>query len=339
MAVKIGSARIDENGKASGGVAGDQTGNEVSTQNWYKHSKGWRVFRPLFIADAEKIAACMEAACANDHIGYDQGQRNTLYNAAKPYGFDVSKVTTNVETDCSALVRVCCAYAGISLGDFNTSTEASVLIKSGMFVELTGTKYTAQSDYLKRGDILVTATKGHTVVVLTNGPKAEVTADPVITLGSRLLKKGMAGADVKALQEALMRLGYDLPRYGADGDFGEETEKAVIAFQKAKRLEADGEYGSKTHAALQAAIEEAEKGGQGGENAEPATPKPAGSEVLITGGGSVNIRVGNSTDYARITTVRSGAMFDYVATAANGWNAIVVNEQVGWVSGKYSVIV
>ena len=43
MAVKIGSARIDENGKAHGGAAGDQTGKEVSTQNWY--SRNWRVFR------------------------------------------------------------------------------------------------------------------------------------------------------------------------------------------------------------------------------------------------------------------------------------------------------
>ena len=45
MAVKIGSARIDENGKAHGGQAGDQTGKEVSTQSWYLNSKGWRVYR------------------------------------------------------------------------------------------------------------------------------------------------------------------------------------------------------------------------------------------------------------------------------------------------------
>ena len=44
--VMIGSARIDENGNAHGGKAGDQkNGKEVSAQEWYKHSKGWRVFR------------------------------------------------------------------------------------------------------------------------------------------------------------------------------------------------------------------------------------------------------------------------------------------------------
>ena len=49
-----------------------------------------------------------------------------------------------------------------------------------------------------------------------------------------------------------------------------------------------------------------------------------------------------ATDTARrrsITTVKPGATFDYVATAANGWHAIVVGKQVGWVSGKYSKIV
>lgn len=32
MSLMVGSARIDENGKISGGKPGDQTGNEVSTQ-------------------------------------------------------------------------------------------------------------------------------------------------------------------------------------------------------------------------------------------------------------------------------------------------------------------
>lgn len=70
MAVKIGSARIDERGKAHGGKAGDNNGKEVSTQNWYLHSKGWRVLRAKAPSVAEKIAYCMEAACANDKIGY-----------------------------------------------------------------------------------------------------------------------------------------------------------------------------------------------------------------------------------------------------------------------------
>ena len=46
MAVIIGSARHDEHGNCySGGKAGDQTGQEVSTQKFYNHSKGWYVLR------------------------------------------------------------------------------------------------------------------------------------------------------------------------------------------------------------------------------------------------------------------------------------------------------
>ena len=166
--VRVGSARIDERGKAYGGRAGDQTGRELSTQKWYLHKKGWRVFRAVKREQALKIAADMEAACKNSHIGYDQWQRNTLYRAAEPVGFDCSRVRTDCETDCSALVRVCCAYAGIMglPSDFRTGNMPKNLLATGMFVELRGAKYTDQSAYLGKGDILVTKTHGHTVVVL-----------------------------------------------------------------------------------------------------------------------------------------------------------------------------
>lgn len=52
--------------------------------------------------------------------------------------------------------------------------------------------------------------------------------------------KGIYGGDkigknlgyVKELQEDLLTLGYLLPKYGADGDFGIETQETVILFQK-----------------------------------------------------------------------------------------------------------
>lgn len=164
-----------------------------------------------------------------------------------------------------------------------------------------------------------------------------------VALGSRLLKKGMTGTDVKALQELLMQLGYELPRYGADSDFGDETEKAVIAFQKAEGLETDGKYGEKTHAALMDAVADDDEGKKEEleEPAESEEPRPVGTTVVIVadGGGKINVRVGNDTSYKRITTVPAGTTLEYVATAANGWNAVVVADQVGWVSGKYSKVV
>ena len=69
--VYIGGASIDEHGKAHGGQAGNQTGKELKKQKWYLHSKGWRVFRAKSAEAQAKLAACMAAAVANKHIGYD----------------------------------------------------------------------------------------------------------------------------------------------------------------------------------------------------------------------------------------------------------------------------
>ena len=184
------------------------------------------------------------------------------------------------------------------------------------------------------------------------GEGAEHVPATEYTLGSRLLKKGMEGSDVKTLQELLLQLGYALSRYGADGEFGAETETAVKAFQTAEGLEVDGKYGEKSHAALMDAVADDDEDGseqEGGDVGapvepeepdapdEPESPKPLGETVVIvSNGGKVNIRYGNGTNYARITSVQPGSTYAYVATAANGWNAVAVNGKVGWVSGEYS---
>lgn len=194
--VYVGSARSDEYGKAHGGAAGDQKqGREVSTQEWYKHAKGWRVFRAKDPAHAAIIARIMRWACNSALIGYDQYQRNTLYNELKKTGFSGEpKLSKPVETDCSALVRVCLAFCGIDVpADFYTGNMAAVMLATGMFVELTGSKYTDQEDYLAVGDVLVTKTKGHTVMVLTDGPKHKqinVPTGPVVKKGSWNVRKG-----------------------------------------------------------------------------------------------------------------------------------------------------
>lgn len=70
MNIIIGSARIDERGKLTGGQPGDQTGGEVSTQAYYRHSKGWYCYRPKEISVANALATAMLQACENDNIGY-----------------------------------------------------------------------------------------------------------------------------------------------------------------------------------------------------------------------------------------------------------------------------
>ena len=244
--VKIGSARIDERGKSSGGVAGDNNGVEVSFQNWYLHNKGWVVIRAKFDEDRMKIAYAMRAACNNNNIGYDQSNRSGLYNAVKNLGWDPAKCTIKTECDCSALVRVCVAYAlGKSIPDFNTASEVSVLKGTGEFEILTDAKYVNSQDYLLEGDILVTKTKGHTIVALNNGDKA---FNDVTGVAKYTLKKGNAGIEVAKLQKNLNQVidaGLTI-----DGEFGSKTEKAVRDFQNKYKLEVDGKYGPNSYAKM-----------------------------------------------------------------------------------------
>jgi len=55
------------------------------------------------------------------------------------------------------------------------------------------------------------------------------------------LKQGAKGPEVKAAQEKLLKAGYELPRFGADSDFGTETVTAVKQFQTANKLPPTGE--------------------------------------------------------------------------------------------------
>ena len=307
MAVRIGSARIDENGRARGGRAGDQTGREVSAQNWYRSDKGWRVFRAKDPAVAEKIARCMQAACDNPHIGYDQNQRDSLYKAAKPLGFDAARVTADCETDCSALVRVCCAYAGVALPDIRTTSEPRALLDSGAFAELTGAAYTDRPDGLRRGDILCTRTQGHTVVVLSDGPGA-----------AEGLRRGDRGDAVRAMQAALLAWdGGLLPEYGADGDFGEETEAAVKRLQRAAGLPETGVYDSAAREALAA--------------------RAACGHILAAG--DVNVRAEPGTDAPVIGVLRRSQAAPYLGETrrwgGRDWHRVRFGGGDGWVSGKY----
>lgn len=64
----------------------------------------------------------------------------------------------------------------------------------------------------------------------------------------RILRAGMEGKDVAAVQHRLGRLGYEVT--SADGNFGEATRHAVVAFQKVNGLDRDGAVGPKTRKAL-----------------------------------------------------------------------------------------
>ena len=69
------------------------------------------------------------------------------------------------------------------------------------------------------------------------------------------IKRGSKGTAVKEMQQLLITAGYGLPKYGADGTFGAESESALREFQADNGLSTDGICGPKTWAALQAGTE------------------------------------------------------------------------------------
>ncbi|KAA0549807.1 N-acetylmuramoyl-L-alanine amidase [Bacillus sp. BGMRC 2118] len=54
------------------------------------------------------------------------------------------------------------------------------------------------------------------------------------------------GTFVKEIQQDLIRAGFNLPIYGADGIYGQETRRAVLNFQKKYNLLVDGLVGNQT---------------------------------------------------------------------------------------------
>src|SRR5215208_4044219 len=65
-----------------------------------------------------------------------------------------------------------------------------------------------------------------------------------------ICKKGANGPDVKRLQRLLNAILIPSPGLTEDGDFGQKTHDAVVAFQKQALLTADGVVGPKTWTAL-----------------------------------------------------------------------------------------
>ena len=72
----------------------------------------------------------------------------------------------------------------------------------------------------------------------------------------------------------------------------------------------------------------------GKEEKEVQNEDAAGACVRITGN-QVNVRRGDSTEYAVVDTLNRGDELEWVATAENGWHAVRFKGEVVWVSGEY----
>lgn len=315
----ISNSGSDERGRSHGGTAGDQTGKEWQLRSWY--NRPWTVV--LRYPDSEvgmRIARLSIAAALNNNIGYDQYQRTTYWNALKAVHFDPTQITTPCEEDCTAGVTANVKAVGYLLGidalksiPIDTySANLRARFATAGFKVLTDEKYTDSDEYLLPGDILLY--EGHHAATnVTYGSK-------VRDMASDDLYRGDNGEAVKEMQRLLITWKPGcLPKYGADGDFGAETEAALRDYQKTMGLPVTGVYDNETRDAL--------------------TDLSKLRTVLVTGG-TVYVRSAPSIEAGVMGIVKEGRTLPYQGIdSKDGWHLVEFLNMNGWISGKYSKVV
>jgi len=112
--------------------------------------------------------------------------------------------------------------------------------------------YTTQMEQIKEVGYMTSSTEVNTVKEIIQQYKLtkydQISQDKP---KRRVLKKGMTGDDVKELQTILIKLGCDLGKWGADGQFGKQTDLAVRKLQSDFKLVVDGKVGPKTYEVLE----------------------------------------------------------------------------------------
>lgn len=226
MTVYIGQASCDERGRYVGGQAGNQSGTELNVRTYYNKPWNRGLIRFKDGARAQRCATAMIQAVGNMRIGYDQNERNSLLPLARAAGWDLSKVTANCETDCSALCGVCGIAAGVPESAIyqggNLCYTGNIIERfraTGM-VDIYDASYAANSANLRNGDILVSST--HAVVVTTGGktPSGASTSAPAST---------SASASIDELARAVIagRYGNGAARKSALGSNYDAVQKRV----------------------------------------------------------------------------------------------------------------
>lgn len=222
MAVKIGHAVGDENGGGYNGQAGDQTGREIRTQNWYNRTGGWDVYLECTDADlANRAATLMEQICASPAFGYDKSDRWTGYAAIKANGGKVDGAADS-EFDCSSLCISCYVLAGLNhkASGYTGGMEKS-LLATGKFKAYRDAAHTQSASLAKRGGLYLTA-GAHVAMTLTNGEEAtssEAVAKPYL----EILAKGVnvrCGGSTEHGSRFVAKRGQRFPCIGTDPETG-----------------------------------------------------------------------------------------------------------------------
>lgn len=210
---KIVHAAGNEYGKATGGKPGDQTGREITVANYYNGN--WNVV-----------------------LRYkEQKEEAPSHGADEPYEDAVENED----------------YYIVKYGDSLWSI-AERFLGNGSLYPLIKQANCMTSDYIYPGMMLLLHPEGlepetggdTSTTTEPTPPEEHIGGSGAYQIALQVIRKGDSGAFVQQIQRLLIATGYKMPKYGADGDFGEETETAVKKFQKAVGAEVNGTVDKQT---------------------------------------------------------------------------------------------
>lgn len=239
------------------------TGNEKDTDeaNAKYFANGSRGASATFFVDDNSIHQSVELRDIAWHCGASSYKHKTCRNS-NSIGIEMCctagnyKISTKTQKNAAFLCARNCELLGIKASQVDTYVLRHY--------DVTGKKCPAQyvdnskewkqfktwvKNILKYGDIKkpsTTTTTTATVTTVATKEKAPTIAKPTLRIGSN-------GKQVKNLQKDLNYLGFkgaDGKKLTVDGDFGNNTKVALLAFQKKYGLTQDAIYGNDTYSQL-----------------------------------------------------------------------------------------
>ena len=143
--------------------------------------------------------------------------------------------------------------------------------------------------------------------------------------GWRNLKKGCVGSDVAALQRDMIALGYSCGVYGADGDFGAATERAVKAFQSDTMLEVDGIAGPLTFDTIDIMMRD---------NSDPSAVEKVDGPTIVVNQGTWYLRNEPSAGGKIMGIVKGGTVLECSGTTGEWYRVTLDDGEQAWIGKK-----